>query len=216
MGAQVSVVKANTNIISKSIADSIVSNSKSCSTSSSQTQILRVGGDANIGGSVSFKQNSSIDLGCIQDNITSSQLSTNIANDLTNKLRAENSGQNIGGQLTMSSATTDLITDISNSIKVEDLQKCEVKNAQLTDNYIEGDLRVNGDYTFEQSFSSLTDCIQSNSTITNLTNSLANSVANDISASNVGFISAGAVILIAIIIIIAVIVGGYIFINSEQ
>jgi hypothetical protein len=116
----------------------------------------------------------------------------------------------------MSSATTDLITDISNSIKVEDLQKCEVKNAQLTDNYIEGDLRVNGDYTFEQSFSSLTDCIQSNSTITNLTNSLANSVANDISASNVGFISAGAVILIAIIIIIAVIVGGYIFINSEQ
>ena len=218
MGAQASIAEANTKIISKAINNSIIESAKSCSASTSQNQTMEVEGDVTIGGrgnTVTFSQESNINLSCIQDSTSITELRNTIKQEITNKLKAENSGQNIGGQMSMSSASSDLITEVVNSINMSDMQACFSEISQSQNSRISGNLDISGTsntYSFDQSTEIVSTCMQKNQNLSKLVSDLSNSVANDISASNTGFIGGGALILFLIIILLGM--GGYAYYRS--
>ena len=206
MGAQVSMASSNTEIITKAINDVIIRSSKACSADSIQNQKQHIGGDVTgDGNDFSMVQASNIDLSCLQQNMSTSDLRNKIKQEILNKLKSGNEGQNIGLQTSISHASTKLVNEIVNKISISDLQDCHANNTQYQDRIIDGNVSGNKNiFTMNQASNIVATCTQENTSMVEAINDLATSVTNDISASNVGFIGGGAAVLVLILILIII------------
>lgn len=208
MGAQTSVVDAKTKVINSAITDVLIKTGKSCATSAFQSQSRIVEGDANYSGvDSSFNQESSIDLTCVQDSKNMMDLKNDMQAEIENKLKSENTGQNLGFQTGISASTTTLITELVNRISSQDIQECSNQISQIQSDVVKGDLNaVNSNLSFNQQSSIITNCIQNNSNISKAVNKVATQIATETETFNVGVITAGSSIIIIIIIVIGLII----------
>lgn len=208
MGAQVSSATAITEIVTEAINDVIITSSKACSADSILSQKHRISGDVSGDGNVfSMVQDSNIDLSCLQQNMSTAELRNKIKQEILNKLKSGNEGQNIGLQTSISHASTMLLNTVVNKINITDIQDCHANNTQYQDREIDGNVSGNKNiFTMSQASNIVASCTQENTSMTQAINDLATSVTNDISASNVGFIGGSAVVIVLILILIIVMI----------
>jgi hypothetical protein len=133
MGAQMSTVENTVRDLTDICVSVMVDNFSSCSAAAIQQQSIRVNevrGDLLIS-DVSMKSKGTILGKCLQETKNDTEITNEIKKALEQYAEAKNQGQNIGFQGSRVSNTVDLITKVTNAIRISNVRESLSSSTQL-------------------------------------------------------------------------------------
>jgi hypothetical protein len=127
-------------VVNKIVTDIVVSNEQKCITQSKNIQNLKIGNIISMGCKVKIGVNQTIelnsDVSCIQDLKNNSEMSNQFASKLDAAIKSKTEG-GLGLTETQTSIVTKSVTDIKNSIDIENISTC------ITDSLNQQNLGIN-------------------------------------------------------------------------
>lgn len=205
MGAQVSTNTNVNELITNAIASSLITNNSSCGTQAGQSQAIKFGtvkGNFTLNGA-ELGQNASVNLSCLQSSTNTSSLESAITDKLEQLAKAENSGQNVGGQVVLNTNQSKIVHNIALSLNIENIKTCL---ASFNQSQIVGAEFVGGNVDLtnikmNQAVNLVASCIQKDNNVAKLINDLATTVKQESESKNVGFLNSSTIWAIALIVI---------------
>lgn len=209
MGAQVSASVNTTENYLNAITNAIVSAVSTCKITLTQDQIISFGdveGNFRLSG-ISQTADNSLDLTCIQTDISNQEIQNKIEESLKQQAEAAVSGQNIGLQTSLTNNTLRAIKNVVTTIDISQVKNCIASSSQkqsIVVGDVSKDVYVDN---IQQNLiaKSIAQCIQNNANTTSAVNDLKTTIDQSAKSTAVGFLNAQTLIIIAIIVFLLVI-----------
>jgi hypothetical protein len=206
MGVQSSVNYSTTEEVSKIVNNVVLSNNSTCSGSTQLIQSITlgdIGGDLNIDG-LNWAADQTFNLNCMQSSENNAALIADIKKELEKSIQSKLDGQNLGIQSSVNYSTTSAISDVVNSIKIDNIKKCigaAISEQTIQTGKIAGNAILrNINYTASQSV--VQNCMQSDTNTASAIAKLDTKIKEDMSATITGFLSSNGFIVIAVIALV--------------
>lgn len=206
MGAQVSSNYSTIDEISKITNNVIMKNDSTCSSTATSTQKITLGnvkGGLNMS-DIKFTSAQTVNLDCLQNSENNAKLISDIKKEITKAIENKLDGQNFGVQMSRNYSSTKSVSDVANSIKIENIKNC-ISNA-INEQIIEVKDITEGanikSINMDSSQDVVLKCIQSDTNTVEAISKLDTKIKEDMKNTISGFLSSYGIIIIVVIVLI--------------
>lgn len=206
MGAQVSTSFSTTKEVSKIVNKVILSNKSNCSGAVASNQKITLGditGDLNIS-DVNFDSSQTVNLECLQSSVNNTEILNDIKTELSKAIQNKLDGQNFGIQSATISSYTDSVTNVVNTINIDNIKNCIVNamnNQEIETGGIVGNVNIKN-VNFKSSQNVVQRCIQNDENTIRAVNKLDKRIKEDMSNTITGVISSTGFIVIVVALLV--------------